>query len=1069
MYKSRGLFGARIRRKRIMIIIPLLILVVLHSSLALRSIHLNNSIVPNHPHIFYDPHKNSVGTTTKPSSNHYLEQPYVANGYIGARIPYLGQGFSYDNEMTLKRNNQLNENQPNIDRRDIINDPIIPSHNEGTSKVVKTPSGLENFVIDDSNLLNGWPLFNPRYAGAFIAGFYDSRPTLPATNFPELYRNGYELTIASVPQWTTLTLSANVSGISYTLDPAIDPALHGNISDYKQIMSFENGAVVTLFTWLDSIRLSFTVVAHSNLSMGLVTLDAKNIGEDDFVITVEDKLDFNTSHRCELHDFGSDNDGIYMRFRPHGVNLAGAVIYSSIKERKPIEKSLIPSENSQNSGRREQNEFDSEFPSSVSTSFPFSLPKNSKKTITKSVGIISSDLVGSRDYNQPLTTDEFNKLLQSAKVVALSPRPQESVPTSGISFPNDPTLDLAAKASLHHLRANTRPDAQGVTAATGVGGLSSDSYAGMVFWDSDLWMQQALLPFDPLRARSFVNYRLYTRDSARANVPAGYGGAVYPWTSGRFGNCTLSGPCLDYEYHINTAVAMSAMQVYLSGAGDEEYLQNVVYPLVIDAATFYADYLVNYDESIGKYTTHNMTDPDEYANHVDNAAYTNSGISLVMRWACALSHHLGHRPDSRFAAIAGTMEIPATNNVTLEYLGMDASVGIKQADVIMMTYPLGNEMIDREQALRNMHFYSQKQVSYGPAMTFPIFLIVANELANSGCSGQSYLHKAVIPFLRGPFAQFSEQNNDDFATNGGTHPAFPFLTAHGGFIQASLQGLTGLRYSYDELYGKIERVLVLDPVSIPCLGGQARFEGVQYMNQSLTMTIDNEVFRVEMGTGDPIRIRIGDRNPKAGIYTLASGGVLEFPVYDPEKTYPGSISECNDATFVALSEGVDGDVAMSMNDGDNSTRWEVREDLGEVLIDLKRRKKVHRVFINWGELPAKRVMIKADKSEETERRGEKDLNELKKRPSLNHDRAKRLVDYQEGYNNPHFTSDFPYIASVDVNISVPFDPTKHTQVRVPDLWNTTSIELEPIETQYLVLEVHGNHGLGARLYEVVVY
>ena len=206
-------------------------------------------------------------------------------------------------------------------------------------------------------------------------------------------------------------------------------------------------------------------------------------------------------------------------------------------------------------------------------------------------------------------------------------------------------------------------------------------------------------------------------------------------------------------------------------------MESVAYPIINDAASFLAEYVVHYNDTLGKYTTKNLTDPDEFANHVDNGAYTNTGIVLVMRWAQTAGSILGKQVPKIYHDIETAMFLPTaenTQNITLEYSGMNSSVGIKQADVIMMTYPLENELIDQDQAYINMEFYSMKQVGYGPAMTFPIFSIVASNLAFTGCASQSYLHKAIQPFLRGPFAQFAEQNNDDYLTNGGTHPAFPF-------------------------------------------------------------------------------------------------------------------------------------------------------------------------------------------------------------------------------------------------------------------------------------------------------
>ena len=54
--------------------------------------------------------------------------------------------------------------------------------------------------------------------------------------------------------------------------------------------------------------------------------------------------------------------------------------------------------------------------------------------------------------------------------------------------------------------------------------------------------------------------------------------------------------------------------------------------------------------------------------------------------------------------------------------------------------------------------------------------------------------------MRLPFYQFSEQTNDIYTLNGGTNPAFSFLTGHGGFLQVFTHGLTGFRFRSDSFY-----------------------------------------------------------------------------------------------------------------------------------------------------------------------------------------------------------------------------------------------------------------------------
>ncbi|EMG45528.1 hypothetical protein G210_4288 [Candida maltosa Xu316] len=981
-------------------------------------------------HAFYDTTANTVGTIEFPVFNQYQRQPYVANGYIGSRIPNLGHGFTYD---------QLTNSSD----------------------------------ANDDDLVNGWPLFNKRYAGAFIAGFFDIQKNTTGTNFPELLENGYESVIAAVPQWTSLSLSVTIGGKNYTLDPALEPELIGNITNYVQNLSMSDGIVTTQFTWLNSIDVKYEVLAHrTEINLGLVNLQISNRGQQSIDVIVTDELDFETSKRCQLNKAAFDDQGIYVTFSPHDLDYVHGAIYSTL-----ISSDASPCKSSNETV--------------TSQSLQLSLECNANFEVTKVVGVVSSDL----DPNSFKSSDD---VLQYAKKISQKYNNVDQIINSHkegwseilqhsplITFPSDPLLNLGARASIFHLLANTRPDAQGVTGALGVGGLSSDSYAGMVFWDADLWMLNGILPFAPAHAKSLVNYRLHTHNQAIENVPEGYNGAVYPWTSGRFGNCTATGPCLDYEYHINMAVSMAAWQLYISGAADDDFLADVAYPLINDAATFFSEYVTHFNNTVDKYVTKNLTDPDEYANHVDNGAYTNAGIALVMKWAQIVGNHLGKDVPNTYKDITEKMFLPTgdnSQNITLEYSGMNSSVGIKQADVIMITYPLENELIDEDQAYTNMEFYSMKQVSYGPAMTFPIFSIVAANLAPTGCASQSYLQKAIQPFLRGPFAQFSEQNNDNFLTNGGTHPAFPFLTAHGGFLQATLQGLTGMRYGFtvDEQASKLVRVLNLDPIALPCLGDGVQFDGIKYDNHTISMSINQTHFTIKNtgktdsnGGNSFITISLAERNPDHGQYTINDNEEKSFALFKPDTSFIDSISECGQADFYNITESAFGDSPISINDGDNTTRWQVKynDTVGKILVDFKSFKNISGVTFNWADKPPKNLKLSKYSGDQfttvTDFFAKVDFgNEL-------YDSYKYANPEDKIYNQSEV---FQEIHSDSVEISAPFDNDEFSQVLVPTRHNTTILDLE-LSGRFLLIEVDAIHNTvpidgdfgGAKLAEVVFY
>lgn len=979
---------------------------------------------------YYDQDSDIVGTGEFSPLNQYQRQPYVSNGYIGSRIPNLGQGFTYD---------QL------------------------------TSDGSEE------ELNNGWPLFNKRYSGAFIAGFFNIQKNATGNNFPELIEKGYDSFISAIPQWTSLQIIANKDNKVLTLNPSLSSSLIGKISKYNQYLSLANGVVTTEFIWLDSLHIKYEIIAHkSQLNLGIVNLQIANIGESTYDITILDTIDFNSAQRSQLSGIGHDSKGIYMTFQPSEIDYIDGAIYSQLHG---VGSKTIKSNDNE----------------TVSQHISYNLKKSDSVNVSKYVGIASTDLYpdlfkSKQDvlqYAKNVVRDneliKVDRLLTSHKQAWADP--SNALPH--ITFGNNQLLTLTTRASLYHLAANTRPEAQGVTAAVGVSGLSSDSYAGMVFWDSDLWMMNAILPFLPSHAKSFVNYRLHTHEQAIKNVPEGYGGAAYPWTSGRFGNCTATGPCIDYEYHINMAVAQSAWNVYLSGAGDEKYLEDIVFPLVNDAATFFAEYLVDYNETLGKYTTHNLTDPDEYANHVDNGAYTNSGVSAVMKWALSIYKHLGRKAPQAFEKIAGNMYLATADSddkITLEFDGMNSSVAVKQADVIMMTYPLENELLTEEQAYKNMEYYSLKQVSYGPAMTFPIFSIVASDLAKSGCASQSYLTKSVTPFLRGAFGQFAEQNNDNFEINGGTHPAFPFLTGHGGFLQAVLNGLTGLRYDHIEENGKLIRVLKVDPISIPCLGDDVTFDSIQFNNHSLSITIHETTCTItNLGplnsfADKSVKIKIGNRNTKSGLYDLFKDEKLVFDVYSPEKSYKDSLSECQLGIYTNITEGMLGDNTISINDGDNTTRWQAASNssTAKILIDLLENKEVTTVYANWGDKPPKSWKVSSFNNK----------NELNTSLDfLSH------VDFGNGlfehyaFNNPDQNllkqdAVFNTLVLEDVLISAPFSMEEYSTIQVPRRHNSTTFTLKEANTiRFILIEAEGIHDTeptddfalgGATFYELVI-
>ncbi|CAB4252142.1 similar to Saccharomyces cerevisiae YPR026W ATH1 Acid trehalase required for utilization of extracellular trehalose [Maudiozyma barnettii] len=903
---------------------------------------------------YYNEETGILGTSFF-SPNVFSRQPYVANGYIGSRIPNIGLGYAQD-EITL-------------------------------------------FTNESAALNNDWPQFNPRYAGSFVADFYALEEHLTKTNFPELDDKGYPNIIASIPDWTDLQFKIAKTPLWFNaLNVTAD-----QVTNYSQNMSINNGIVNTTMDWLDGLlHVSSQIVSHRDIyQLGYVNLEVSLNTENlpanftECPLELYDIFNHSTSWRTYLQDSGYDekNDGIFMIVEPDNVPYNNAALFST------AEIELLSSTGDVTSNvcftGTQSNSTDN---IASQTAAVILTKENPKIIVRKYVGVMSTtfSLTNSSNLDTAISCaneykGQYNRLLASHDTAWA-----ELYGDAKIEIPSDSFLELAAKSSLFHLLANSRPN--NVTQERGmllpVSGLSSDSYGGLVFWDADMWMTPALLPFAPKVAKNINSYRNATHHQAQLNAREyGYAGAAYPWTSGGFSNCTSTGPCVDYEYHLNVDIAFSTLSIFLSGATEdlnEDYLRYTTWPLVKDAADFFTSF-VRVNNQTGKYETLNSTDPDEYANHVDNGAFTNTGIKTLMKWATDIGHHLNEAVDSKWMVISNNIIIPrAESNITLEYTGMNSSVEIKQADVTLVVYPLDtiDDPISAAYAINDLYYYSGKQAASGPAMTYPVFVAAAQSLLNHGSSSQSYLYKAIVPYMRMPFAQFSEQSDDNYDTNGGLNPAFPFLTGNGGVLQSIVFGLTGIRYSYEvnNSTNQMDRFLKFDPTELGTLPQGLAIRGFQYMGNTIDFIIDETHGTVVNKQGNSsITIKVPNRDKfddtdihfyipsnktlqrrssycqvriaDDGIYyTIEPGQELVIPVYKPLLSVEGNLAEHRQITN--LTSGVAGDVGLSAIDGNNYTHWQpVDKNNAKLLIDLGSEQQINKGFINWGYRPAQNLSI----------------------------------------------------------------------------------------------------------------
>ncbi|SCV60224.1 ATH1-Acid trehalase, vacuolar [Fusarium fujikuroi] len=684
-------------------------------------------------------------STTNLDQGHYQSRGSVANGYLGINVAAAGPFFEID-------------------------------------------------LDEEGGVINGWPLFSRRQTFATIAGFYDAQPKTNGTNFPWLLQYGYESVISGVPHWSGLILDL---GDDVYLDARVD---NRTVHNFTSTYDFKAGVLEWSYTWKPKAQkgayeIKYRLFAHK-LHVNQAIVDLTVVPTIDSEATIVNVIDGYSAVRSDFVKSGEDDDGaIFSAVRPVGIANVTAYIYAQVSG----SKSLDLSRRKLVHGKPYVHTNESSIAQSITVKFSAGVPVH----ITKYVGAASSDAFHdpektAKGASRKAMEEGYEKSLLSHVKEWQSVMPSDSV--DSYAFPDSNTLpddeyiidsSIIAVTNTYYLLQNTvgKNAQKAVSGAPvnvdsiSVGGLTSDSYAGLIFWDADLFMQPGLTTSHPEAAQRITNYRVAKYDQAKKNIATSYAGsqnktkfsdsaAVYPWTSGRFGNCTATGPCWDYEYHLNGDIGISLLNQWVT-SGDTDFFKETLLPIYDSVANLFTDLLKPNGSS---WTITNMTDP-----------------------ANKIRRQFGMTENKTQDEIASDVLFIRENGITLEFTTMNGSAIVKQADVVLMSFPLGyNDNYTDQNGLDDLDYYANKQSPDGPAMTWAIYSIVADELSPSGCSAYTYAQYSYRPYTRPPFYQLSEQLADNATTNGGTHPAYPFLTGHGGANQVTIFGYLGLRLIPDQ-------------------------------------------------------------------------------------------------------------------------------------------------------------------------------------------------------------------------------------------------------------------------------
>ena len=337
---------------------------------------------------------------------------------------------------------------------------------------------------------NGWPLFDPRISFSTFSGFWDVQVNGSGTNYPWLQQYGWESFISGIPHPTAMIFAF---GDQY-LDATVS---NTTISNFASRFSFKEGTAEWGYTWSPKNTAASFVVSYATIFSrerpNVIAVTACITPSADINGTVTDLLDGRSAARSYLNAKGMDTNGstIYTSVHPNGLaNITGYLVsgvnfsntYTDLSSRVVANASFVSSNDT-----------------TIGQTFDISLKKGETATFYKYVGAASNDKFPdaesvAREAQATAQSDGWQTLLQEhinawAKILTKDSIDDFTDPVTG-ELPDDPNIEvlqIASVANVYYLLQNLQPDGSGLNDnSVSVGGLVSDSYAGLIFWDAGM-------------------------------------------------------------------------------------------------------------------------------------------------------------------------------------------------------------------------------------------------------------------------------------------------------------------------------------------------------------------------------------------------------------------------------------------------------------------------------------------------------------------------------------------------------------------------------------------------------
>jgi trehalose/maltose hydrolase-like predicted phosphorylase len=544
---------------------------------------------------------------------------------------------------------------------------------------------------------------------------------------------------------------------------------NNDVNNMQQVLDMKGASFTTSFNYKDIATISYTYYALRQLPYS-VLMDINVTAKKDFTL--------GSASQMEAPDALKDVQNYYNEIdRPHTTI---SLLTSTAKS--PTGKLLMCASNAFIFSEAHGSEPRVIHEMWDNNMHLMKFAKQLKAGNTYRYSIVGSSIT-SAHHDDPLNEAErltiFAKLQGRDRLIEMHNKAWNELWKSDIIIDGDAQSQQDVHSMLYHLYSFVREGSSNSPSPMGLSGLG---YNGHVFWDTELWMFPAVLQLHPEIARSMVEYRFERLEAAKRNAfGKGYKGAMYPWESAGTGVeetpvWALSGP---FEHHITACVGIAAWNYYCV-TQDKNWLREKGWPILKNTADFWASRVER--NGPGQYDIKNVVAADEWAENVDNNAFTNAAAKANLKYATEAAKLLGLSADADWMIVANNIPIlKMADGVTREHATYNGE-GIKQADVNLLAYPL-KEITDPKQIKKDLDYYAARVPNEGtPAMTQAIFTLLYSRIGDSE-KAFHFFKDAYVPNLNPPFNVIAE-------TKGGTNPYF--ATGAGGIIQSLLNGFGGL-------------------------------------------------------------------------------------------------------------------------------------------------------------------------------------------------------------------------------------------------------------------------------------